>query len=199
MTSETRPCPNCGTQMTFRLGEFECQACGHIEPAKPPEAKPQASGPGFAGQQKYGGQPSQAPPPTQFSVLRSAGRTEPSDTGRLGREKTLFLTIYFVFQLASSFLFVSQYEGAAEGVVSLPGLLFGAVLSTLGIGFVLYFDMELIRQCCMWSLAPIVVLAGWSVIMAFATGQGSLTLSLIPTILFSIWLFSILVRDRRSE
>jgi len=184
--------------MTFRLGEFECPSCGQIEPLKPVESRPQASGPGFKGRRSFG-QAREAPPPTQFSMLRSGHGNEPRDTGSLGREKVLFTTVFFAAQLVSSFIITTQYNGPAYGVVSLPGLLVGAVFSTLGVGFVLYFDNDCVRQCCMWSLAPIVILASWSVIMAFSTNQGGLTLSLIPNILLSGWLFSLLVRDRRSE
>jgi hypothetical protein len=43
MHENSKPCPQCGAQMQFRLGEYQCQECTHTE-ALPWEERPEARG-----------------------------------------------------------------------------------------------------------------------------------------------------------
>jgi len=199
MAGKSRECPKCRVEMEFRLGEFNCPGCGHNEPDKAPRKTAQFSGPGFR-KERSSGPASQAPPPG----VRPVRFAKDSDTDQvsieaLSREKVTFLTVFFAFELGSSIVIATSYAGPTAGLLSLPNALISAVFATICVGFVLYFDNDCVRQCCMWSLAPLVLFALWGIILAIGQGQGLITVSIIPTVLLSGWLVSILARDRRSE
>ncbi len=130
------PCPQCGAAMSFRLGEFECESCGYIEPVVKPQEQ-RGTGPGFRREQwgggtafpsshgggnyslpgQYQGTPAAPPPPPPGSTFYGQNNiygspyesAPPPNTGSLDIEKK----IYFGLQVASNlFLAVMLIIGA---------------------------------------------------------------------------------------
>jgi hypothetical protein len=202
MTLPAKACPQCGQQMQYRLGEYECLGCGHREAAAPPAEKTQHAGPGLKQPWQSGttgASPGQAPPVPLYS---SIGMRLPEEDARpvrfLGQEKLLFTTVWFVAQVACGVIVAGRYSGGMQTLVSLPSLIVNAVFSTLCIGVVLYYDSEALRQCCMWLLGVLVLASIPSVFVFFHMGEGALNIGLITNIVLTGWLVAILMRDPRS-
>jgi len=104
--------------MTFRLGEFECEQCGHVITAQDPSAEPKTSGPGFrqpwqpaapaSGADRGKAWPTHAPPaapppvsPAPYSrsstppgVFAAPPKYDPAPT--LNTEKTILIGVFLL-------------------------------------------------------------------------------------------------------
>jgi hypothetical protein len=183
--------------MDFRLGWLECPSCGYEI-----SAEQLAEDAEHSGAQRHATKlplPPQPPPSTGYPRLGLKAPPEDTLPGSLGQEKALLLAVFFAWQVVSTFIVASQYTGAGNAFLNIPSLLISALFATLCIGFVLYYDNDCLRQCCMWVVGINVLIAVFTVGMAVYTGQVLASLPLIPTVAIFGWLVSILARDSRSE
>ena len=73
MAGKTRPCPQCGGKMSFRLGEYQCTSCDYTELQSPREEAP-AGGRSMAQRWQPPGAAPQAPPsPSAFIGTGQSG------------------------------------------------------------------------------------------------------------------------------
>lgn len=90
MAEKTKPCPKCSGTMSYRLGEFTCDQCGHTEAVELEQpASKAASGPGFQSGQHWSGRQSVPPPalgaaPPPPGTLYSPGQVPAGDRRALG-------------------------------------------------------------------------------------------------------------------
>ena len=211
MTRESPTCPKCGAELAFRLGEYECPACGYIAPKQAtPAPAPSDEPPDYGGVHRarlLTPPPPSAPPPPLFSTL-SARVDEPDNSGRsLGGEKLTFVTVFTVLNLAVG-IGMSLLSGVgAGGLGAAAGNVVGGIVSTvvgtafsaLCIGFVLYYDADCVRQACLFCAGISGVLLAISIVAALYFAQVVPALLALPDAVLALWLASILYRDRRSE
>jgi hypothetical protein len=186
--------------MEYRLGQYECSACGYSEPAQPAPASASSSEPSRADgiNRARLRVPSQSPALPAYSRIGLKEPAVESPRWSLSSEKTLYLTIFFALQIVSSLVLAFKYFGPAQVVYSLPSMLVSAVFATICVGFVLYYDSDCLRQCCLWWLVFSALFAVIAVVMAFRMSLGILIVPLVPNLLMTGWLITILMRDSRN-
>lgn len=142
--SQELPCPQCGSQMLFRLGEYECAQCGHRQSAVQPKEERASSGPGFRKEQwgggsssassygggyspqgqPRGGSPVSAPPPPGSGLYNYASNYSSVETvsypDSLQTEKYVYFGIHVVSSLflAASVIFAIVALNTMDASVS---------------------------------------------------------------------------------
>jgi len=186
--------------MEYRLGQYECSACGYSEPAQPAIAPAGSSDPS----REDGINRARLRVPRQSPALPAyshIGLKEPSvekPRWSLSSEKGAYLTVFFTLEIVSSIVLAFRYFSPAQVAYSLPGMLVSALFATVSVGFVLYYDSDCLRQCCLWWLVLAALSAVIAVVMAFRMSLGILIVPLVPNLLMTGWLITILMRDSRN-
>jgi len=169
MAEQHKACPQCGSEMSFRLGVYECPRCGHEEEDKVLAAPAaEAHGPGFRREQwqrsapPAPGQvpppptgtiytPGAAPPPGLYQEPASSYEPYPS----LHIEKTIYFSLtvigwvvlLFVMIAASSAISSMPSPGFSMGPV-IFGIILGGLISVGVMWFVLFGDQIWAKYCC---------------------------------------------------
>lgn len=199
MLRKTKSCPECLGTMEFRLGRYECSSCGLAVAAEAVERDDQPAQPDDGIHRVKLKVPEQK---ADLPAYATIGLKEPETDlagQRFGAEKVLFLTVFFVFQVISSFVFYARYFGAAEAAVFIPGLLVSALIAVFGAACTLYYDSTCLRQTCLVCSGLVLLTALGAVIMAFTTSQAGLAWPLLPNIVLIGWFVSILLRISSAE
>ncbi len=222
---DDKPCPKCSGVMVFRLGQFECQDCGHIELPGPTKEElderalnPFIEHPG--GFQPRGdginrrklispdGTPSAPPaaePPPPIFREEPEWRDEDELNQRyamsqaLNAEKHTYMAVFLFVTLGVLVTHALINGNAGDMVSRLAGSVFLALLYTLIISVPLYYQWDLARQACLVLLViQVLVFTGTVVVAVYSKMLGE-AWYLIPQVFLDGWLFWILVRDRRGE
>ena len=130
MGESNKSCPKCNGVMSYRLGEYTCEGCGHVESRQieaPVSGGP--SGPGFKGNQQWSGQSAQynAPPPPESGSLYSprsygAGPDSMSEAKPVGTHEYLLVgcVAFFIPLVGVWFAYNWSKQGRAGGDSCLP-------------------------------------------------------------------------------
>jgi hypothetical protein len=228
MVGAASSCPQCGTALRMRLGELECPACGHVQPAAGgAAAREKSQDHGGVHRVKLLNLPSSAPAPGdpglpyygasswESSVGADAGYVPATDT--LHREKVIYFAIEIGLMLlaAASSLFPDTPGGAETGVYEFFGSLFGAGFDLLLLWFVLFSDVSCLKWGCLIStglnVIGVLIIAVVAVPLAIssldpsaqASGlTGVVTAVIVVALLIAVawraWLAWILWRDLQS-
>lgn len=142
---EKRFCTKCGAGMDWRLGRWECAACGFIDEPPPPQAarRQGSAGGGWQGSSGSGsGQSWQAPPPPPPTASLSGGPglygydsglpSPEHSSDPLQIEKAIFMGIVGLSSLGMLILMV-----AGEAMLQTMGMSSGALIAGGIIGLVI--------------------------------------------------------------
>ena len=199
--------------MVFRLGQFECQDCGHFELPGPTkeELDERALNPflesGGVNRRKLltpSTPPAAEPPPPIF-------RSEPEwhdgdelnrryvESQALNAEKHTFMAVAF-FVVAGTFILHVLLSANGHNLVSrLVGSVVLAFVYTVCLGVPLYYQWDVARVGCMVILMLEILVFCATVVMSIFTEMFGSAWYLIPHIFINVWLLWILWRDRRGQ
>lgn len=219
--AEPRNCPKCGTQMNFRLGEYECPQCGHYEAQiKEAQQRDETSGPGFKQPWQPGGTRPGAvvPPPPASGTIFQPGqqiRTGPGGSTVIGGAPqfelypslNMEMGIYFGLHVAVTvaiiivaFAFGGMFAGLSSSfnmsaIHALLGFLVLVFLVRLSvIWFVLYGSVIWVKWCC-GGCTLIGILGAIPSILAVGTTAHDSPLVGLADVALSIWFLTIVYRD----
>jgi hypothetical protein len=169
MAEKQKACPQCGSEMSFRLGAYECPQCGHAEEDRAVVSPPvKSSGPGFrreAWHRPATPGPGQQPPPESTGTMFTPGAAPPpglyggyGDVATTGMYPTLETEKKVLFGLQAGCgvlgIILSLVGGIAAqaGGAVLLNLIFDVVAFGIGIWLLWYVLFEsplwLKRACC---------------------------------------------------
>jgi len=223
MTEKQKSCPQCGSDMDYRLGMFECPQCGHEEEDKVLAAPAaEATGPGFrreSWQRSAPPRPGQVPPPQSVGTIYTPGAAppaglysaEPSSYNpypSLQVEKVIYLSLTVAGWLLTLIILIaasSALPSIPEVGISMGAVIFGfAIAGLISVGliwFVLFGDQVWAKYCCggcmLFSMVTSVPGFFASAPSDFQVpGMGAFKVMYLALVLaFDLWFLSILWRD----